>query len=191
MFNHITNQIAEYSRVLAQVLDDVVEYNFLMELPLSNLTRTQFTMLKILAVSAPRTVSTMAEILRISRAAASKNIDKLVRIRLVSRRAIKSDRRISEVVLTDRARELVERYENIRMQKQQEALSGFNEQERQQFSDLLRRYVSNCLSQEKSIDLICLQCNGSISDACLLRDYHEGCRFYFKSTNAKSNHRED
>lgn len=191
MFNHTTHQIAEYSRVLAQVLDDVVEYNFLMELPLSNLTRTQFTMLKILAVSAPRTVSTMAEILRISRAAASKNIDKLVRIRLVARKVIKSDRRITEVVLTDRGRELVGRYENIRMKKQQEALSVFSAREREQFAELLRRYVNNCLSQEKSIDLICLQCDGSISDACLLRDHHEGCRFYFKSTNAKSNHRED
>ncbi len=191
MFNHTAQNIAEYSRVLAQIIDDVVEHNFLMELPLSNLTRTQFTILKILAVSAPRTISTMADILRMSRAAASKNIEKLVRQRLVVRKIIKSDRRITEVYLTDRGRELVEHYEVLRTQKQQEALSIFNESEKQQFSELLRRYVSHCLAQEKSIDLICLQCNGSISDACLLRDHHEGCRFFFKSTNANSNHREE
>jgi DNA-binding MarR family transcriptional regulator len=162
-----------------------------MELSHNNLTRTQFTMTKILAVSAPRTISSMAEILRISRAAASKNIDKLVRLRLVSRRVIKSDRRTTEVFLTERGKELVQHYEDVRMQKQQAALTIFDPEEREQFSELLRRYVSNCLSQEKSIDMICLQCNGSISNACLLRDNHEGCRFYYKSFNANSNHRED
>ena len=113
-----TRKISEYSRILSQLLCDVIEQNYLIEHAHGILTKTQFTILKILSISGTYTVSEIADILHISRAAASKNIDKLVRTRFVKRKITREDRRTMEISLTESGRTFVLGYEKVRLRKQ-------------------------------------------------------------------------
>jgi DNA-binding MarR family transcriptional regulator len=175
-----TRQISEYSRILSQLLCDVIEHNYLTEHANGVLTKTQFTILKILSISGTYTVSEIADILHISRAAASKNIDKLVRTKKVKRKITREDRRTMEISLTESGRLFVADYERVRLQKQDTALSKFSNKEKEKFLELIREYVKNSVSQEKNVDLICLQCNGVIEEGCSLASKEDICRFYYK-----------
>ena len=68
--------ISEYSRMLSQLLCDVMEHNYLMNETSYQLTKTQFSILKILNTSGSFLGSELSKILNISRPAISKNIDK-------------------------------------------------------------------------------------------------------------------
>ena len=43
MTNETAHDIAEYSRILTQMLSDVIEHNYLVDLPAYQLTKTQFS----------------------------------------------------------------------------------------------------------------------------------------------------
>ena len=180
MADETTRQISEYSRILSQLLSDVIEHNYLTEHANGILTKTQFTILKILSISGTYTGSEIADILHISRAAASKNIDKLVRTKYVKRKITMEDRRTMEISLTERGNSFVSDYEKVRLQKQHAALSNFSKEEKINFLELIREFVKNCVKQEKNIDLICLQCNGVIEESCTLESAEDRCRFYYK-----------
>jgi DNA-binding MarR family transcriptional regulator len=177
---YTTRRISEYIRVLSQILYDVIEHNYLLDITPGTLSKTQFTILKILHATGSYNVSELADILRISRAAVSKNVEKLVRTRLVRRKITQSDRRTVEISLTKQGVSLIEDYEKQRLQKQQDALHGFTPQEISKFSDLLAKYVRNSLSLQDNIDLICLQCGGSIRNECNYREHEKKCRYYHK-----------
>jgi len=178
--NNTTRQIAEYSRILSQLLCDIIEHNYLTEQGSGLLSKTQFAILKILSISGPYTVSEIADILHISRPAASKNVDKLVRSKMVKRKTTEEDRRTMDVSLTDKGNTFVQKYEKIRIDKQHTALSHFSDAEKLKFLQLMREYVKNCVSQEKDINLICLQCNGVIEEGCSLANGDDRCRSFFR-----------
>ena len=191
MTKQTTRQITEYTRLLSQILYDVIEVSFFDELDSDQLTKSQFTILKILSVSDTSTVSEIADILRISRAAASKNVEKLVQSRLVKRRVIQDDRRVAEISLLDKGHKLVEGYELNLFDKQSKALEKFSQTEQAQLLSLLSKYVVNILQLEHNIKLICMQCKESIANGCNLGENIDQCKFYFKLNNQKTNQMED
>lgn len=173
--------ISEYSRILSLIFHEVMEQNYLHKNPRLNLSKTQFTILKILSTSGSFKSSELAEILDLSRPAISKNIDKLVRLNLVTREIVKTDRRTMQISIRTTGRKFVEAYEDLRYSKQTSALSAFSEDERQQLSQLLHKYVQQCLKQQETVDLICLQCSNSIKERCIVKEHIERCRFYHKT----------
>jgi len=167
------------------MLCEVIEHNYLLKKVPIPINKTQFSILKILKISGPYLVSEIANILQISRAAASKNVDKLVHYRLVKRKIIAQDRRTTQVLLLKPGEQIVDEYDRLREMKQNAALARFSENEQKQLADLLGKYVRECLQQEEDIDLICLQCNGSIRDKCELSEHRERCRFYYQAERKK------
>ena len=180
MIKKTTLHIAEYSQILSQIINELFENTFLKEYGSEHVSKTQFSTLRILSVAGTHAVSEIANILHISRAAASKSIEKLVRQKLVSRTYIEEDRRIVQVSLTHAGAKLVSTYEQMSLKKQEEALTKFSENERKNFSDLLGKYVRNCLYNEINVEAICMQCKGHISDDCTINEFNPSCRYYLK-----------
>ena len=170
---------SDYSRILSQLLCDVIENYYKNEHAYGVLTKRQFTILKILSTSATYTVSEIADILHISRAAASKNIDKLVHARLVNRKITREDRRTMDISLTKDGSFCITACEKFRLQKQSALLANFSKQDKQKFIELIGKYVNNYLRNEENIDLICLQCKGAIEDNCSVVSKENRCRFYY------------
>lgn len=180
MINKTTLHIAEYSRILSQIVNDLFENSFLKEHSPDHLSKTQLSILRILSVAGTHAVSELAEILHISRAAASKNVEKLVKKKLVNRRIIEEDRRIVEISLLPPGGAIIDSYEKLRLKKQKDALERFTPKEKVQFAELLGKYVRHCLNNEKNVEAICMQCKGNISDDCSLNEFNEKCRYYIK-----------
>lgn len=179
MNNQVARSISEFSRILNLLFIDIFEHTYLSSIAPPPLTKMQFNILKILKISGPLLVSEIADFMQISRSAASKNIDKLVNYKLVSRKIITTDRRTASVALLKPGENIVNEFEKLRTKKQDIALAGFTEKEQRQLSKLLGKYVSQCLTQEKELNLICLKCNGSIGDECALANHNVKCRFQF------------
>ncbi len=172
--------ISEYSRMLSQLLGDVMEQSYLLHKAPHQLTRTQFSILKILNTSGSFLGSELSRILGISRPAVSKNVDKLVKHKLVTRKILKKDRRTTEISLLKSGRNFVQAYEKIRLQKQEKALEVLSDREKELLAELLSKYVRSCMFGEDMLDVICLQCNDVIMEDCRLINQENKCRFVEK-----------
>jgi len=118
----ITKEIAENSRILSEVIYKNYEHDFLVELVPKHLSRTQFAILKLLFNSGPCAISDIARLLQISRAAASKNTDKLVHLHYVSRKEYKEDRRSTKVSLLKVGQRIIDTYNRWNLKKQKKAM---------------------------------------------------------------------
>jgi len=172
--------ISEYSRMLSQLLGEVMEQHYLLHKAPHQLTKTQFSILKILNTSGSFLGSELSRILSISRPAVSKNVDKLVKHKLVSRKILKKDRRTTEIRLLKAGKTIVQSYEKIRLQKQEKALEVLSDREQQLLAELLSKYVRSCMFGEDMLDVICLQCNDVIMEDCRLINQENNCKFIEK-----------
>ena len=173
-------QISEYSRMLSQLLGEVMEQNYLLHKAPHQLTKIQFSILKILNTSGSFLGSELSRILSISRPAVSKNVDKLVRHKLVMRKILKKDRRTTEIRLLKAGKTIVQSYEKIRLQKQEKALEVLSDREQLLLAELLSKYVRSCMFGESMLDVICLQCNDVIMEDCRLINKENNCKFIEK-----------
>jgi len=186
----INHRIAENSRILARLVHDVSERDYLNHASALPLSRSQFVTLKILLYTGPFTIGDIASTIGISRAAASKNIDKLVKMKLVQRKEVPTDRRSTRVSILAAGEIIVESYDARRNEKQQKILSSFTDREKTLFNNLLEKYIRGALQHEGNFDLMCLMCGGEYDEACVIKDTRGLC--YYKDianvdeTNGKS-----
>ena len=171
------SSITEYTRILNLLLTGIYEHQYLVKSASKPLTKTQYTILKLLQRSESFLSSEIADLMQISRAAVSKNIDKLVNIKLVSRDVISKDRRTAKVSLLKAGKIIVEDFENSYTKRQELLFSVLNEQDKKHLASLLDKFVRYCLSKENDIELICTTCNGFYSDQCQLENPDLKCRF--------------
>ena len=180
-----TQAIAENVRILTHVVQDVCEKKYLKHVVKGKLSNTQFTILQILFNSGPMSVSELANVQHMSRAAASKNVEILYEAKMVSRQVIKSDRRYTMISLLSKGEKLVREYEEIRMNMQCNVLSSFTQDEQYQFAQLLEKYIVNCIDEDASTELVCLQCNGKLGDDCSISKQTGKCHFHIRQKSQK------
>jgi len=186
MKNRSEIPLDEKIRILARVLHDVVERNIITYASPLKLSVNQFLILKILFISNSQNVSDIAEVLNISRAAASKNIDFLVRKRLVSRKIVSKDRRAMCVSLRDAGEKIIQTYNEISQKKIKSILLNFNSDEQKLLSQFLDKYIIHSLDLEQNIRLICMQCGGKYEGQCYIGDHREGCYFKLQDSSDSS-----
>ena len=173
-----TKVIAENVHVLSQVVTSVCEKRYLDKVAPKFLTDTQFSILRILNSSGPLTVSKLAELLMVSKPATSKNIDILFRNKLINREIIESDRRATLVTILSKGKEIIRKYEELRMTQQCSVLDHFNEKEKKEFARLLEKYILYCISDKDfNAEIICLKCNGKLGEECSVSKNQGQCHF--------------
>jgi DNA-binding MarR family transcriptional regulator len=179
----IVKKITENTLILTQIIQNICEKNYLQKSGQNALNRTQFTILKILSSNTSSSVSELADILHISRAAISKSIEILVNSNLVSRKIIEEDRRAVLIELLKAGHTVVKKYDELRLKNQERVLNNFTDKEKKQFAQLLDKYILLCLDQETDTELICLQCDGRIGEYCSIGKHRGSCYYYFKKNN--------
>ena len=175
----LKHSILESNRILNLLFNDSIKHNYLSESVQNPLTENQFSILNILKMTGPLLVSEVANLMQITRAAASKNIEKLVTKKLVARKIVAEDRRTANVSLLKSGEIIVDKFEEIRIKKQTVALKSLSIEEKKQLRALLEKYVNLCLAQEDDIGQICLECKGSMVDRCALENHDKSCRFRY------------
>ena len=176
-YNHLAGSIIEYNRILNLLFNDLIEHNITSKITPVPLSKNQYAILKILKITGPILVNKIAELMQFSCAAASKNVDTLVNLKLISRKIISRDRRKARISILGDGEKIVEDFEGNIDKKQRNVLVSFTKKEQLQLSKLLGKYVNQYISQDGDIDLICLRCNGKINDECVLLNYNVNCRF--------------
>ena len=177
MFNISTTDrnLSELLRISSFIVSEICEQQFMEEASNIPLSKNHYYILRILDNSSPFTLSDLAEILSVSNAAIGKNIDKLVQYKLVTRRFAKADRRSVKVLITQTGKEILEKYNELKLTKQAEILKKFSLKDKEKFAEYLKLFISNTLHKEMDTDILCLQCNGSCGKNCIVEETKGSC----------------
>jgi DNA-binding MarR family transcriptional regulator len=168
------------SHIFASAIREILDVRLLREVSPCPLTPSQFQLLKLMSLNGGHQVGEVADFLGVSPPAATKNIDKLERLGLVTRAPVKGDRRATLLSVSRKGRRLVRKYEEHRAERLMPVLADFKAAEIQKFTKLLERFAVSLLSQEPSGergDRFCLHCAGYIEEDCPVSQVHGGCRY--------------
>ncbi len=160
--------VANTVRILAQTVQEVCLRDDMAAACHSPLTRNQFLILNLLGIDRDFAVGEIARILRVTPPAICRAVDKLEECGLAERRVRPSDHRTHDVVLQPAGRELVDRFVAISEERQARTLSHFDQTEKVQLLELLRRYIRIALENEKDTEAICLLCIDRSGASCAL-----------------------
>lgn len=114
-------------------------------------TRSQWTLIAVVASRPGMTQRTIAETLEISEAAAGRLIDRLCAEDLLERKARSDDRRAYSVYVTDAAAPYLETLGGIARRNEEETFSGLNEEQLEQLDALLAIVYNNVAAQRETL----------------------------------------
>ena len=173
--NQLDQSVANAIRVLAQTVQEICLQRNIEDACPTPLNRTQFMILNLLNVGRGFAVGEIARALQVTPPAVCRAVDRLEQLRLVERRVRATDRRTHDVVLLPAGQEIVDGFVAISARRQQRTLAQFDQEEKEQLLNLLRRFVLLALEGEEDTDMICLQCIDRDGDNCVLPDSDTRC----------------
>jgi DNA-binding MarR family transcriptional regulator len=171
----IDRPLGQNISILAQVIADVCQPHTLDQASNGALSSNQYKVLKIVANRQDFAVGEIARMLHVSPAAASKIIERLVQMGMVSRSPLPGDRRRIHLELLGEGKVLLHRYDTIAEGKLGTMLSHFEEGEKEVLLDLLRRVIQHILADERDAELVCLQCAGECGEECVISQSQGTC----------------
>jgi DNA-binding MarR family transcriptional regulator len=157
------------AHVFASAVTDIIEQRLLEEAAEGQVTASQMKLLKLVAMTDSYTLGDVASFLRVSNAAASKAVDRLVRRDLLRRVEDQNDRRVMHLHLTRASRRLVAIYENARQRKLQSIFVQFPPEELRGASELLDRLSADIVDHTSNPEELCLKCGIYFRERCLVR----------------------
>lgn len=166
--DQLDKNLSENIRIMAQVIADICQRNTRKMASPIHLTANQFTILRVLGTEGEFQTGDLARLLDISSAAISKNITRLVKLDLVSRKAKPEDRRSLDIVLLENGRNIVREFDRILAEKQKHVMDRLSPEEKESLLSLVQKVISYTIAEEQDMDLICLQCGGNCGDNCVI-----------------------
>lgn len=183
----LVNDFLGSTHVFASGLEAIVEKQLLRDVAGSQVTFSQFKLLKLVALKGPHTLGDVAAFLGISHAAASKAVDKLVRRKLLRRTEGQPDRRAIQLSLTESSRRLLATYGAAKNRKLSRIFREFSAAELHRTAGLLDRLSAGILDHGARPDELCLRCGIYFREKCLLRDtLHRTCFYHQRNTRKTS-----
>ena len=167
--------LSELLGISSLIVTDICEQKFMKDASSMPLTKNQHYILKMLANAAPFNLSDIAEILSVSNAAIGKNIDKLVKYKLVTRKFSKQDRRSAKVSITQDGRDIVEKHYKLKIENHIEIFKHFSLEDKEKFTNYLKLFIRNTLHKNMNTDILCLQCDGFCGDDCIIKEVNGTC----------------
>ncbi|NIM20581.1 MAG: MarR family transcriptional regulator [Candidatus Latescibacteria bacterium] len=170
-------RLLRYSHIFASAVREILELKLLREVSPLPLTLSQFHLLKLMSVNGQHQMGQLADFLGVSPPAATKNIDKLERLKLVVRTPSKGDRRATLLSVSPKGRRLVRKYEELKTERLTPVLDEFQPQEVEKLSELLERFSVSLLRIEHPGEEFCLRCAAYIADDCPVGPFCGGCPY--------------
>lgn len=169
--NHATQSLHDFlgsAQIFTSAVRDLLEEQ-LRDAGGLEVTLSQLKLLKMVALTEDYTVSTVAAMLGVSNAAASKAVDRLVRRRLLRRAEAEADRRAVKLSLTEDGRRLIAEYDAASNRALAELFGQFPPQRLQETAELLDRLSVSIANRSDWPDQVCLRCGIHFRENCLLR----------------------
>ena len=157
------------AHVFASAIADIIEQRLLEKAADGQVTASQMKLLKLVAMTDSYTLGDVASFLRVSNAAASKAVDRLVRRGLLRRTEDQRDRRVVHLRLTQAGLRLLTAYESARQRKLQSIFVQFPPEELRRASELLDRLSADIVDHTSNPEELCLKCGIYFRERCLVR----------------------
>jgi DNA-binding MarR family transcriptional regulator len=158
MTPNMERELVSSAHVFAAAVRDVFESAVLEDVAGKELTFSQLKLLYLVTRTGGQTIGDVAAFLRVSYAAASKTVDKLVRRGLLRRAKTIEDRRASRLSATGAGRRLIAAYEAARHKMAARFFGQFSAKELRETSRLLDRLAAAIASYGAKPGDVCLQC---------------------------------
>lgn len=165
----VVNDFLGSAHVFASAVTEVIEEELLRESLNSEITISQLKLLKLVNLNEAQTIGDVAAFLGVSNAAASKAVDKLVRMMLLRRSEGESDRRSIHLSLTQPSRRMLAAYDSARQEKLNRIFGQFEPEELRQAAVLLDKLSVQIVGNSRERDQLCLQCGIHFREKCVLR----------------------
>src|ERR1017187_3992758 len=157
------------AHIFASAVADVIEQRLLDKAAEGQVTASQMKLLKLVAMTDSYTLGDVASFLRVSNAAASKAVDRLVRRDLLRRTEDQKDRRVMHLRLAETGRRLLTAYESARQRKLESIFVQFPPEELRRTSELLDRLSADIVDHSSNPEELCLKCGIYFRERCLVR----------------------
>lgn len=169
--------LLRYAHIFSAVVQEILELKLLREVSPDPLSLSQFHLLKLIALNGQHQVGQIADFLGVSAPAASKNIDKLERLGLVSREQCKDDRRAILLASSRRGRHLVQRYEKLKTERLTPVLESLSTEDVRRLTHLLERFSVALIDAESTGEGLCFRCSAYFDDNCPVTHFHDDCPY--------------
>ena len=133
-------------------------------------SHAQLKLLKLLSLAGSYTMSNVAAFLGVSRAAASKSVDKLVKLLLIQRCEGDQDRREVRLLLTGHGRRIVEAYDRLAQQRLMEIFGACDPGELRKVEEFLDQFSAAIVQPQGSSAITCAQCGMYFREHCRLQE---------------------
>ena len=163
------------AHVFASAVREILEEKYLRQTTELDINLPQFNLLQVIAYNGHHQGREIADFLGVSQPAASKNVDKLVRMGLVTREVQQDDRRGVSLNLTGRGRKIIRKYEILKEEKLQGVLDNLSLEELHALTRGLEKVSHLILEREEDFGEICMKCNAYYVEHCPLRTLHDSC----------------
>jgi DNA-binding MarR family transcriptional regulator len=171
------HRFLRYSHIFSAAIREILGTRYLGEVCQDRLTLPQFHLLKLIALNGQHQIGEVAHFLGVSSPAATKSIDKLERLGLVTRSPSQGDRRATLLAASPKGYALVQRYEERKARRLAPVIEGFTSEEIEQLSTLLERFAVSLLQHERPGRGYCLRCAVYIDEGCPVGRTRGGCSY--------------
>jgi DNA-binding MarR family transcriptional regulator len=173
------------AHIFTSAVEEVLERRLLDEVAGQQFTLSQFKLLRMVALTDARTISDVALFLKVSNAAASKAVDRLVRRKLLRRTEGHPDRREICLSLTPSSRKLLAAYAEREARKLTAVFRDVPPEELRRTARLLDRLSAELVDHQKNPGDACLRCGIYFRDKCLVHELSQHNCFYRNRRNSK------
>jgi len=176
----LINEFLGSTHVFHSVVGDVIEQNLLREATAGRLTFPQLKLLRIVALEAVHTISEVAAFLGVTKAAASKSVDGLVRRGLLRRAEGKHDRRAIHLSLSPQGKGLVAAYERARDRRLAALFGECPAEDLKHTARLLDRLSARLAEDRAHSKEVCHQCSIYFRERCHVRQLVDRTCLYLR-----------
>ncbi len=163
------------SHIFAAAVCETLAADPLREVTAAPLSVSQLRLLRLIDGDGLHRLRDLAEVLGVSVPAASKSVDKLVRLGLAVRHRSPRDRRALLAFILPAGRRLIAAHEHAARERLDRALVSFSSAELAAFSGLLERFSLALLDNPAARARPCLRCSAHVSPDCPVRLARDGC----------------
>jgi DNA-binding MarR family transcriptional regulator len=182
----IINDFLASMQIFSSAINDLMSDQLRQNLG-GDLTVSQLKMLKLIAATEPDTISEVASFLRVSNAAASKAVDRLVRRNLINRTGSSDDRRMMRLSLTPEGKDVVVHFEAAQNRLLEGLFREFTSEDFVHTAELLDQLSANIIDQPAGPESLCFRCGIYFREKCLIgKGSGQTCYYHLHSRKKKS-----
>lgn len=169
--------LIRYSHIFGAAVRELLEVKLLEKIGADHLSLPQLHLLQLITLNGAHQIGQIADFLGVSPPAATKNVDKLERLGLVTRTPSQDDRRATLLASSPKGRRLVRRFQTLKLKRLEPVLDAFSSEELAQLARLLEKFSIALIRSDEELEGLCLRCSAHFDPSCPIRHLHSGCPY--------------